>query len=222
MERRAVQSPSPGSAEADQNELLLARVQAELKAGFEALGRVEHGVSVFGSARTQPGDPEYELARAVAARLGGQGFAIITGGGKGIMEAANRGARDASALSIGLVIELPVEERINSYLDVPLRFHYFFTRKLMFVRYASAFVIFPGGLGTLDEVFELAALVQTGKVRAPPIVLVDRAYWRPLIDWLRDTVERTGKISSGDLGLFAFADTEEEIVACVSDAAGRI
>lgn len=222
MRERAIQSTSLRTAEADHDGLLLARVHAELSAGFERLAVVRRGVSVFGSARTPEADPDYRLARAVGARLGRDGFAIITGGGPGIMEAANRGARDAGALSVGLMIELPVQERVNAYLDLPLRFHYFFTRKLMFVRYASAFVIFPGGFGTLDELFELAALVQTGKVIAPPIVLVGRAYWRPLIGWLRDTVLGAGKISSGDLDLFALAEGEDEVSAAVRAAAGRI
>jgi hypothetical protein len=222
MHERAVQSPSPQAAEADPNELLLARVQAELAGGFERLAIVERGASVFGSARTPRGAPEYELARSVSARLGREGFAIITGAGPGIMEAANRGARDAGALSVGLEIELLDEERVNPYLDLRLRFHYFFTRKLMFVRYASAFVIFPGGFGTLDELFELARLVQTGKARVPPIVLVDRGYWRPMLGWLRESVLGAGNISSHDLKLFALADDPDEVAAAVAKASGRI
>jgi hypothetical protein len=190
--------------------------------GFELLAPVERGVSVFGSARTPPGDPDYSLARSVSARLGREGFAIITGGGAGIMEAANRGARDAGALSVGLIIELPVEEQVNSYLDLPLRFHYFFTRKLMFVRYASAFVIFPGGFGTLDETFELAALVQTGKVTVPPIVLVGREYWNSMLGWLRESVLEGGKIGPHDLELFVLADDEDEVSTAVAAASGRI
>jgi uncharacterized protein (TIGR00730 family) len=221
MPERAIQSPSPNAAEADQDGLLLARVQSELAKGFEALSVVEHGVSVFGSARTPANHREYQLARSVASRLGREGFAVITGGGAGIMEAANRGARDVGALSVGLMIELPVPEQVNAYLDLPLRFHYFFTRKLMFVRYASAFVIFPGGFGTLDELFELAALVETGKVRAPPIVLVSREYWRPMLGWLRSFLLETGKISREDLDLFALADDEDEVAAAIAAASGR-
>ncbi len=215
-------SPRAQAAEADHNGLLLARVQAELAAGFEQLENVGRGVSVFGSARTPETDPDYQLARSVAGRLGREGFAIITGGGPGIMEAANRGARDAGALSVGLVIERLFDENVNAYLDLPVRFHYFFTRKLMFVRYASAFVIFPGGFGTLDELFELAALVQTGKVRVPPIVLVDRKYWQPMLGWLRESVLDGGKISEQELGLFALADDEDEVSAAVATASGRI
>jgi uncharacterized protein (TIGR00730 family) len=222
MKNRSIQSPSPQAAEADENDLLLARVHAELSAGFEQLAVVERGVSVFGSARTPAGDAEYELARSVSSRLGREGFAIITGGGGGIMEAANRGARDAGALSVGLMTEQPGAEGVNAFLDLPLRFHYFFTRKLMFVRYASAFVIFPGGFGTLDELFELAALVQRRRIMVPPIVLVSREYWRPLLAWLRDSTLDGGKISPQDLGLFALADDEGEVSAAVAAASGRI
>jgi uncharacterized protein (TIGR00730 family) len=147
----------------------------------------------------------------VARRLGREGFAIITGGGPGIMEAANRGARDAGALSVGLAIQLPFEEGINPWLDIALEFRYFFTRKVMFVRYATAYVIFPGGFGTLDELFELLTLIQTAKVHVGPLVLVRRSYWEPLVAWLRDTVLAEGKISPGDLDLLALADDEDEI-----------
>lgn len=217
----AVRSPGMPVTEAG-DRVLLGRVQAELERGFDALAGVSRGVSVFGSARTSPGDPDYELARACAARLGREGYAIVTGGGPGIMEAANRGARDADSPSIGLAIELPFEEYVNDYLDIPLRFHYFFTRKVMFVRYASAFVVFPGGFGTLDELFELAALIQTGKVHGAPVVLVRRAYWEPLLEWLRESVLSAGKVSAEDLQLLALADDEDEVCARVRAAAGRI
>jgi uncharacterized protein (TIGR00730 family) len=211
--------PRPGSAHDDPG--WLDRVRAELESGFQALAGVERSVTVFGSARARADDPDYRLARAVCARLGREGFAIITGGGPGIMEAANRGARDAGALSVGLPIELPFEERINPYIDVLVPFHYFFTRKVMFVRYASAFLVFPGGFGTLDELFELVTLIQTGKLRAPPVVLVRRSYWEPLLGWLRSTVQAGGKISPSELGLLAFADDSDEVDAVI-DAAGRI
>jgi uncharacterized protein (TIGR00730 family) len=198
--------------------LLAESVQAELISGFRGLVGVERAVSVFGSAQTTTADADYRLARSVAARLGREGFAIITGGGSGIMEAANRGARDVGAPSIGLLLEPPVAERPNPYLGVPLRFRSFFARKLMFVRYAAAFVIFPGGFGTLGELFELAALAQTGRVRAPAIVLARRAYWEPLLDWLRHSVLAGGKISAADLELFQFADNEDEVAACVATA----
>ena len=214
--------PAPGTrASREGDALRLARMRAELAEGFAALSGLERGVSVFGSARTSPEDPDYRPARAVARRLGRDGFAIITGGGPGIMEAANRGARDAAALSVGLPIEMPFQEKVNDYLDIPLRFHYFFTRKVMFLRYAAAYVIFPGGFGTLDELFELAALIRTHKVHSPPVVLVRRSYWEPLVAWLRDTVQAQGKISSAELDLLAFADDEREVCERVTSAAGR-
>jgi hypothetical protein len=212
--------PAPGmpvSREGD--ELRVARMRAELADGFAALAGVERGVTIFGSARTPPEDPDYQLAQAVARRLGAQGFAIITGGGPGIMEAANRGARDVGALSVGLAIQLPFEEGINDCLDISLTFHYFFTRKVMFVRYASAYVVFPGGFGTLDELFELLTLIQTAKVHAPPVVLVRGSYWEPLVTWLRDTVQAEGKISPGDLDLLVLADDEDDICRHVMSAA---
>jgi uncharacterized protein (TIGR00730 family) len=214
--------PAPGRpATRRGDEVLLARVRAELETGFETLGEIERAISVFGSARTLPSDPDYELARRCAAGLGREGYAIITGGGPGIMEAANRGAREVDALSIGLGIELPVQEPPNPYLDVHLRFHYFFTRKVMFVRYATAFVVFPGGFGTLDELFELAALMQAGKVRTVPVVLVRRAYWEPLLDWLAGTVLGSGKILPHALELIALADDANRVCELLRDAAGR-
>jgi uncharacterized protein (TIGR00730 family) len=206
--------PSTGPGES----VLIAEVRDELRRGFRALAAVQHAVAVFGSARTAPDDPDYGLARTVAGRLGADGFAIITGGGGGIMEAANRGARDADSVSIGLSLG----ERVNAYVDRPLRFQHVFTRKAMFVRYASAFLVFPGGFGTLDEVFELAALMQTGRVSAFPVVLVRRSYWEPLLGWLRDFALPAGKISASDLDLLALADDEDEICDLVGRAARRI
>ena len=203
------------------DEIRVARMRAELATGFAALADVKLGVTVFGSARTAPEDPDYVLARSVAHRLGRAGFAVITGGGPGIMEAANRGARDAGALSVGLAIQLPVEEVINSWLDIDLQFRYFFTRKVMFVRYSEAFVIFPGGFGTLDELFELVTLIQTGKIHSPPVILVRRAYWAPLLGWLRDTVAAEGKISPGDVDLIAVTDDEDEIFRYAITAARK-
>jgi uncharacterized protein (TIGR00730 family) len=217
----AVPTPSP-TVTVPGDEVLIAEVRDELRMGFGALAAMERGVSVFGSARTPSEDPDYELARALAARLGRDGFAIITGGGAGIMEAANRGARDADAPSIGLSIALPLGERMNRYVGLPLRFQHVFTRKVMFVRYASAFLVFPGGFGTLDEVFELAALMQTGKLSSSPVVLVRRAYWEPLLGWLRDCALPAGKISRSDLDLLALADDEDEICELVGAAARRV
>jgi uncharacterized protein (TIGR00730 family) len=197
----------------------IARMTGELAMGFAALAEVDRGVAVFGSARTPETDPEYALARDVGRQLGDSGFAIITGGGGGCMAAANRGAHDAGALSIGLSIDLPFEEHENQWIDLPLNFHYFFTRKVMFVRYSLAFVALPGGFGTLDELFECLTLIQTRKIHHFPIVLVDRDYWTPLVDWLRDKVLAEGKISPPDLDIFQVVDRPEEVVAAVQAAA---
>jgi uncharacterized protein (TIGR00730 family) len=199
----------------------LERVQRELSAGFEALAGIGRGVSVFGSARVAADHPDYALARATARRLGEAGFAVITGGGPGIMEAANRGAQDARATSVGLNIELPFEQGANAFQDISLRFHYFFTRKVMFVRYASAFVVFPGGFGTLDELFEALLLIQTRKIRHFPVVLVGSAFWAGLVDWLRDRLAADALIASSDLELFAATDDPDEVVALVRSGAQR-
>ena len=199
----------------------LDRIQAELAAGFRGLARVGAAVSIFGSARTPPDHPEYQLAREVARTLGEAGFAIITGGGPGIMEAANRGARDSGALSIGLNIDLPFEVGINTHVDLPLQFHYFFARKVMFVRYASSFVVFPGGFGTLDELFEALTLIQTGKIRDFPVILVGSGYWSGLADWMRERLAGEGKISPQDLDLFQVTDSPDEVLALVKQAVHR-
>jgi uncharacterized protein (TIGR00730 family) len=190
----------------------LLRIQDELRAGFAQLAHIGKAVSIFGSARTAPDHPRYIAARKLAQTLGEQGYAIITGGGPGIMEAANRGARDAGAPSIGLGIDLPHEQSLNAYVDVPLTFHYFFTRKVMFVRYASGFVVFPGGFGTLDELFEAATLRQTQKIRYFPIVLVGSDYWSGLVDWLRDPVQRDGNIAAADTASLAVSDDDEQVL----------
>jgi uncharacterized protein (TIGR00730 family) len=199
----------------------LDRIQSEIAAGFRALARVGAAVSIFGSARTPPEHPEYQLAREVSRKLGEAGFAIITGGGPGIMEAANHGARDSGALSIGLNIDLPFEVGLNTYVDLPLQFHYFFARKVMFVRYASSFVVFPGGFGTLDELFEALTLIQTGKIRDFPVVLMVSSYWRGLEDWLRERVAAEGKISPGDLDLFEVTDSPDRVLELVQQAVHR-
>jgi uncharacterized protein (TIGR00730 family) len=193
----------------------LQRIDAELRDGFRALAHIGKAVSIFGSARTPPEHPEYGAARAAARRLGAEGFAIITGGGPGIMEAANRGAREAGVPSIGLDIELPHEQAMNRWVDLPLNYHYFFTRKVMFVRYASAFVVFPGGFGTLDELFEAATLRQTEKIRHFPIVLVGTAYWSGLIDWLRGPVLEGGKIVQTDIDRLCLVDDLAEMLEVV-------
>ena len=195
------------------------RVKLELETGFRELSGIGPAVSIFGSARTAEADPYYPLARRTAYMLGTAGFGVITGGGPGIMEAANRGAVDAGTCSVGLTIELPFEEAVNPYLDVALEFTNFYTRKVMFVRYACAFVVFPGGFGTLDELFEALALEQTRKISQFPILLVGRAYWQGLLDWTRDRLLAEGKIAPADLALMGSTDDPAEIVDIVRDAA---
>jgi uncharacterized protein (TIGR00730 family) len=191
------------------------RVDQELRRGFGTLARVGKAVSIFGSARTPESDPYYDAARDLARRLGEEGFAVITGGGPGIMEAANRGAREAGVPSIGLGIDLPEEQAINDWVDVPLEFHYFFTRKVMFVRYASAFVVFPGGFGTLDEMFEAATLRQTEKIRWFPVVLFGTDYWAGLVEWLRDPVQSEGKVSADDVDMIEVTDDPQRVLELV-------
>jgi uncharacterized protein (TIGR00730 family) len=188
-------------------------IDRELRTGFESLAGIGPAVCIFGSARTPPDDPEYARAREVARALGEAGFAVITGGGPGIMEAANRGARDAGVLSVGLNILLPLEQGMNPYVDLGITFDYFFTRKLMFVRYSQAFVVFPGGFGTLDETFELLTLTQTGEAVRHPVAMVGREYWSGLLDWIRDQLLGAGRITEADLELATVADETAEIVA---------
>ena len=191
------------------------RVDEELRRGFGTLARVGKAVSIFGSARTPESDPMYAAARDLARRLGEEGFAVITGGGPGIMEAANHGAQEAGVPSIGLDIELPSEQAMNPWVNVPLEFHYFFTRKVMFVRYASAFVVFPGGFGTLDELFEAATLRQTEKIRWFPVILFGTDYWRGLVEWLRDPVQSEGKVSADDVDLIEVTDDPNRVLELV-------
>ncbi|WP_293004147.1 TIGR00730 family Rossman fold protein [Mycobacterium sp.] len=189
----------------------VARIRDEVAHGFAALGNVAHAVSIFGSARTPPDHPYYQLARTLARRLGTLGFDVITGGGPGIMEAANRGAREAGVRSIGLVIELPYEQHMNPFVDLSLEFKYFFVRKLMLVRYASAFVVFPGGFGTLDELFEALTLIQTQKIRHFPVVLAGSQHWSGLEQWIRDRLLELGMVSADDVKLLVVADDPDEI-----------
>ncbi len=192
------------------------RIIAEFVEGFDVLAQVGPAVSVFGSARTPTDDPRYLQAVDLGRKLAQRGFAIITGGGPGIMEAANRGAAEAGGKSVGLNIALPVEQRPNPYQNISLDFHYFFARKVMFVKYACAFVCFPGGFGTLDEFFESMTLLQTGKTPPMEVVLIGRDFWTPLHDWLRSIVlERFGYISSPDLELFRLTDDVDEAVALI-------
>ena len=197
----------------------LARVHDELERGFATLAGIGPAVSIFGSARIDEREPDYDLARRTARLLGEAGFAIITGGGPGVMEAANRGARESGATSVGLNIELPFEQEQNPYVEIGLRFHYFFTRKVMFVRYACAFVVFPGGFGTLDELFEALTLIQTGKIRHFPVVLVGAGYWRGLLDWIKERLAGEGKIAPADLELVQRSGEPAQVVEIVKAGA---
>jgi uncharacterized protein (TIGR00730 family) len=199
----------------------LLRIQDELRAGFETLRPLGKAVSIFGSARTPRDHPRYLAAREMARTLGHAGFAIITGGGPGIMEAANRGAQDAGVPSVGLGIDLPGELGLNEWVDVELDFHYFFTRKVMFVRYASGFVVYPGGFGTLDEMFEAATLRQTEKIRYFPIVLMGRDYWGGLVDWLRDSVLADGNIGPADVSTLEVCDEAGPVLEILEDVEHR-
>ncbi|HVT75887.1 MAG TPA: TIGR00730 family Rossman fold protein [Acidimicrobiales bacterium] len=197
------------------------RIRAEVARGFAALADTTKAVSIFGSARIPEAHPDYELARIVARRLGEAGFAVITGGGPGIMEAANQGARDAGAPSIGLSIELTHEQDSNPYIDIDVDFHYFFVRKLMFVRYASAFLVFPGGFGTLDELFEALTLIQTRKISEFPVVLVGDDHWRPLVDWIRGALVDRGFVDLADVELLVVSHDVDEIVKVVKRCHAR-
>ncbi len=196
-------------------------IAAEFAHGFDALARVAPAVSVFGSARTPRKHPDYALVRGVAAALGGAGYGIITGGGPGLMEAANRGARDAGAISVGCNIELPREQKLNEYVDIGLTFGHFFARKVMFVRYACAFVIAPGGFGTLDECFEALTLIQTGTISHFPVILIGGEEWDGLLDWLSERALADGRVSEGDMALLRRTDDPHEICAIVEHASRR-
>jgi len=192
------------------------RIMGEFVEGFDELATLSRGIAIFGSARTSSDDPDYHAAQETAALLAAQGFAVITGGGPGIMEAANRGAFEAGGLSIGCNIELPFEQRPNAYQTLSLTFKYFFVRKMMFVKYSLAFVIFPGGFGTFDELFEALTLIQTRKIRNFPIVLFGSSYWNGLLEWMRDTVMPGGKISEHDMAMFHVTDSPAEVVDIVT------
>jgi hypothetical protein len=194
------------------------RITGEFVEGFDALAHLGPAVTVFGSARTVAGDPYFDAAERLGARLAEHGFTVITGGGPGIMEAANRGAQRAGGVSVGCSIELPHEQASNPYLDLDVRFRYFFVRKVMFVKYAQGFVIFPGGFGTLDELFESLTLVQTGKIEHFPIVLFGSAYWRGLLGWLADPVAREGNIDLPDIDMLKVTDDVEEACAVLVES----
>ncbi|MCP9206213.1 TIGR00730 family Rossman fold protein [Streptomyces cucumeris] len=196
------------------------RIQSEFVEGFGTLAELGKAVSVFGSARTPEGSPEYEAGVRIGRALAEAGFGVITGGGPGAMEAANRGASEAGGVSVGLGIELPYEQGLNPYVDIGVNFRYFFVRKTMFVKYAQGFVVLPGGLGTLDECFEALTLVQTKKVTRFPIVLFGSSYWHGLVHWLENTLIAEGKASPQDLELFHLTDDIDEVVDLVTKESG--
>jgi uncharacterized protein (TIGR00730 family) len=195
------------------------RIQSEFVDGFGALAELGPAVALFGSARTRPDDPFWALAEQVGRLLAEAGFAVVTGGGPGAMEAANKGAAEAGGVSVGLGIELPFETGLNPYVELGINFRYFFVRKTMFVKYSQGFVVLPGGFGTLDELFEALVLVQTGKVTSFPIVLVGVDYWGGLVDWLRGTALAAGRINETDLSLLTLTDDPSEVARIMSDAA---
>jgi uncharacterized protein (TIGR00730 family) len=203
-------SDTPTRSFTDTDTWRVFRIMGEFVEGFDTLADLGEAVTMFGSARVKPGNPQYQAAVDVARLLGEAGFAIITGGGPGIMEAGNRGARLADAPSIGLNIELPFEQGSNRFVDIPIDYHYFFVRKTMFVKYAQAFVIFPGGFGTMDELFEALTLIQTGKIENFPVVLFNSAYWDGLLSWLRGTMLSEGKIAAEDIDLMLVTDSPQE------------
>jgi len=194
------------------------RIMGEFIEGFDNLATIDKGVTIFGSARTHPDDPQYQAAQEVARLLAEAGFAIMTGAGPGIMEAANKGAKLAGGRSVGCNIELPFEQGANPYVDTLVNFRYFFVRKTMFIKYSNAFIIFPGGFGTLDEAFEALTLIQTGKIYQFPVVLFGRHYWAGLIRWLQSRVLSEGKISPGDLDLMLLTDDPKEAAHAVIEA----
>ena len=194
------------------------RIQGEFVEGFDRLAGLGPAVTIFGSARTKPEDPWFQRTVETARLLAEAGLAVVTGGGPGIMEAGNRGAHEGGGVSVGLGIELPFEQGINPHVDIAVNFRYFFVRKTMLVKYAQAFVIFPGGFGTLDELFESLTLIQTGKISHFPIVLFGTEYWSGLLDWIRDTMLSSGTISAEDLDLITVSDSPQEVRDIVVDA----
>ena len=194
------------------------RIQSEFVEGFGALAELGPAISIFGSARTAPTDPNYALAEEIARKLVELDYAVITGGGPGIMEAGNKGAKEAGGVSVGLGIELPFEQGMNPYVDLGVDFRYFFARKTVFVKYSSGFVAMPGGFGTFDELFEALCLIQTHKISKFPLVLVDSHYWGGLLEWIRTTVADYGTISPGDLDLIQVVDTADEAIEVIRAA----
>ena len=197
------------------------RILSEFVEGFDALASVGPAITVFGSARVLPGDPAYDMAREIGKRLAAEGYAVITGGGPGVMEAANRGCQEGGGLSVGCNIELPHEQSINAYVDLGVEFRYFFARKTMFVKYADGFVILPGGFGTMDELFESVTLIQTGKIRHFPVILVGSAFFGGLLAWIKDKLLGEGMVSPEDLDLMQVTDDPAEVIEIVRKAGRR-
>ncbi len=214
-DEKLLQAPPPGESFTKTDPWRVMRITAEFVEGFDTLASVEKGVTIFGSARISPDDPHYAAAEEVARLLAQSGFAIITGAGPGIMEAANKGARLGGGRSIGCNIELPFEQGANPYVDTLIQFRYFFVRKTMFIKYSVAFIIFPGGFGTLDELFEAVTLIQTGKIYQFPVILFGRHYWAGLIRWLQARVLAERKIAQGDIDLMVLTDDPAEAAAAV-------
>jgi uncharacterized protein (TIGR00730 family) len=225
-DEQLLQKPSPAPYDFTRSDTWrVLRIMGEFVSGFDTLANVGAAVTIFGSARINEQDPMYGKAMEIAKQLAEEGFAIITGGGPGIMEAANRGAKEAGGMSIGCNIELPFEQGTNAYVDIAINFRYFFVRKTMFMKYSEAFVIFPGGFGTMDELFEALTLIQTGKVRNFPLILFGTHYWKGLIDWIKGTMLPEKKISPDDLNLLVMTDSVDEackhIIDCYNDRCWR-
>jgi uncharacterized protein (TIGR00730 family) len=219
MEDRRILSSEERASDLERHVAMIAR---EFREGFEAVDKIDRpAVTVFGSARIREDDPAYRNARALAARFAERGWAVVTGGGPGVMEAANRGAKEAGGLSVGFNIELPHEQQSNPYLDLMLTFRHFYARKTMFVKAAEGFVVFPGGFGTADELFEALTLIQTGKVLHFPVVLFDSDYWEELLDWVRGELLADGMISPEDLDLLHVTDDIDDGVAYVLECYDR-
>jgi uncharacterized protein (TIGR00730 family) len=220
-DERLLSSPEPSYDFTQTDPWRVFRIMGEFVEGFDTLAKVGPAVAIFGSARVPPDHPQYAAAEETARLLAKAGYAVITGGGPGIMEAANKGARDGGGMSIGCNIELPFEQGTNPYVEVAINFRYFFVRKTMFVKYSEAFVIFPGGFGTLDELFEALTLIQTGKIRNFPVILFGTEYWGGMLDWLREVMLYEGKISPEDLSLMFVTDSPEEAVRVILEAPPR-
>jgi hypothetical protein len=220
-EDRKLLEPTSRPAFLDTDPWRALRILSEFVEGFDALAELGPAITVFGSARVDPGSPAYETAREIGRRLAKEGYAVITGGGPGVMEAANRGCQEAGGMSVGCNIELPHEQDINAYVDLGVEFRYFFARKTMFVKYADGFVILPGGFGTMDELFEALTLIQTGKILHFPVVLVGSDFYGGLLDWIKAKLQAEGMISLGDLDLMQVTDDPAEVVRIVKEASRR-